>query len=351
MARKFTVTLTSGTNAGPYNIYYNSVSPSTLADLFGTTDKAENLTLSQVQSGVVIEVPNNATSIIFFNTDPDVATDCATNQEVYNLSPLEATATPTPTSTDGPTPTPTNTPTPTPTSTDGPTPTPTSTDAPTPTPTDTPTPTPTPNCDFDVDTNIVTPTPTPTATELAEPCVGIEFNGKEGTAGSEVTYEACDGNTYSLSVPGGDSVEPPHCVRNNTWTYSIPSNMDPVSLIPFSPCGTEGPTPTPTPTATFPVVTKDPNTGTGNKKVQLCSTGAEYIIDDGVYCAFGEESLAAVGVLPGDVIYITIGEDSCGNSPVCAEVIETVSNQPVTAVWRYNSSNDKFNSCNLCYTP
>ncbi len=96
MARKFTVTLTSGTDQGPYNIYYDSVSVGTLADIFGTSDKAENLTLSQVQSGVVIEVPDNANSIIFFNTNPDIATDCPTNQEIYNLT-SKPTQTPIPT--------------------------------------------------------------------------------------------------------------------------------------------------------------------------------------------------------------------------------------------------------------
>ncbi len=330
MARKFTVTLTSGTNAGPYHIYYNSVSSSTLADLFGTTNKAENLTLSQVQSGVVIEVPNNATSIIFFNTDPDVATDCATNQEVYNLSPLEATATPTPTSTDGPTPTPTNTPTPTPTSTDGPTPTPTSTDAPTPTPTDTPTPTPTPNCDFDVDTNIVTPTPTPT------PNCDFDIDIDVVTPTPTPTPSPTPNCDFDVDI---DVVTPtPTPTPSPTPNCDFDIDVDVV-------------TPTPTPTATFPVTTKDPGTGTGNKKVQLCSNNAEYIIDDDMYCDNGEMALAAVGLLPGDVIYITIGESSCGNAPVCAEVIETVSNQTVTAVWRYHSSNDKFNSCGSCYTP
>ena len=404
MARKFTVTLTSGTDQGPYNIYYDSVSVGTLADLFGTSNKAENLTLSQVQSGVVIEVPDNANKIIFFNTNPDVAKDCPTNQEIFTLS-SQPTSTPIPTSTSTPiptyTPVPTQTPTPTPTEdttcncyefdnttkspvtyyyvncsgesvtassstapwvfyvcaqsitgveneklsyslngscTDGvcdniPTPTPSPTSTPTPTPTPSPTenniqvrnlkfahcntvevspdseevntqaaggpseppiylttdeygstptigdtvyvtldgetsnkcyeyvgietgasvsltiintscncstPTPTPT--------LQTPTPTPTPTEI---CVDVEFNGKSETAGGTVTYEGCDGNTYTLSVPGGDSVQAPRCVRNNSWTYSIPNNFDPAGLLPGD-CSNSGNfvTPTPTPTAT-----------------------------------------------------------------------------------------------------
>jgi len=343
MARKFTVTLTSGTNAGPYNIYYNSVSTSTLADLFGTTNKAENLTLSQVQSGVVIEVPNNATSIIFFNTDPDVATDCPTNQEVYSLTPLESTATPTPTPTNTPTPTATDTPTATPTNTPTATPTNAPTNVPTNTPTNTPTATPT-------NTPTNTPTPTPTATDLPEPCVGIEFNGKEGTVGSEVTYEGCDGNTYSLSVPGGDSVEPPRCVRNNSWSYSNPSNMDPVSLIPLSPCGDEGPTPTPT--ATSPLTTKNPPVDS-YRSVTLCSNGNTYVIDENIICDGSNTGLATESLNQGDVIWVSIGDDSCGNAVSCATVGAEVIVDPdeITAVWRYSGSNSVFDNCGSCYTP
>ena len=398
MARKFTVTLTSGTDQGPYNIYYDSVSVGTLADLFGTSNKAENLTLSQVQSGVVIEVPDNANSIIFYNTNPDIATDCPTNQEIFTLT-TRPTQTPIPTYT----PVPTQTPTPTPTEdttcncyefdnttkspvtyfyvncsgesvtassstapwvfyvcaqsitgveneklsyslngscTDGvcdniPTPTP----SPTSTPTPTPTPSPTANniqvrnlkfahCNtveispdseevntqaapvpseppiylttgeygstptigdtvyvrLDGETNNkcyeyvgietgasvsltiintscscpgpVTPTPTPqtptpTPIQNNEICVDVEFNGKNETAGSEVSYEGCDGNVYTLSVPGGDSVQAPRCVRSNSWVYSNPNNMEPATLLPGD-CSNSGneSTPTPTPTAT-----------------------------------------------------------------------------------------------------
>jgi len=400
MARKFTVTLTSGTDQGPYNIYYDSVSVGTLADLFGTSNKAENLTLSQVQSGVVIEVPDNANKIIFFNTNPDVAKDCPTNQEIFTLS-SQPTSTPIPNATPNPTPTPTSTnvpPTPTPTEdatcncyefnnttknpvtyfyvncsgesvtassstapwvfyvcaqsitgveneklayslygscTDGvcdnmPTPTPTDT----PIPTSTPTPTPTAdnvqvrNLKFahcntiedaaaseEVGTQNVGPSeppiylttdeygsnptigdtvlvrldgesstkcyqymgletgsaviltiinascncpslePTPTSTDV-EPtpiptqfCVDVEFNGKSETAGGTVTYEGCDGNTYTLSVPGGDTVQAPRCVRNSSWTYSIPNNFDPATLL-VGDCASGGSSPTPTPIPT-----------------------------------------------------------------------------------------------------
>ena len=156
----------------------------------------------------------------------------------------ESTSTPTPTSTETPTPTPTNSPTPTPTSS----PTPTSTETPTPTSTETPTPTPTSSSTpIPTYTPVPTQTPTPTATET---CVDIEFCATEGTAGSEVSYEGCDGNMYTLSVPGGDCVAPPRCVRSNSWVYSNPNNMEPVTLLPGDCAGSPPPqTSTPVPTA------------------------------------------------------------------------------------------------------
>ena len=94
-------------------------------------------------------------------------------------------------------------------------------------------------------------TPTPTPIQNNEICVDVEFNGKSETVGGTVTYEGCDGNTYTLSVPGGDSVQAPRCVRNNSWTYDIPNNFDTASLL-VGDCSNSGneSTPTPTPTAT-----------------------------------------------------------------------------------------------------
>ena len=436
MARQFTVTLTSGTDSGPYNIYYDSVSSGTLATLCGTPNLAENLTLSQVQSGVCVEVPNDADRIIFYNTNPDIAKDCETNQEVHELTNAP-TQTPIPTYTPVPTETPTPTPSPTTeeipcqcyefinttnsavsytytdcsgtiveatsntepwtfyvcaqsivgvtsnkltyslygSCTEGvcdnmptPTPTPTSTETPIPTATlppdiarngiygainnsfspvdatiwysistetNTAQPYPTgftwtqlgtvqtlPQCNDDVyfgyvDLNVgeklyyqlrdalgtiiyensagfktsgpdpcttslsigyttsfwynepgsynikikledpsnfvsATPTPTPTPTPRAvveEPCVDVQFNGKSETTGGTVTYEGCDGNTYFLTVPGGDSVAAPRCVRNNSWTFDNPNNFEPSTLLPGD-CGGFQIGPTPTPTAT-----------------------------------------------------------------------------------------------------
>lgn len=127
----FIVTI-SGDAAGPFDIYYDSISGGTLVD--------SGVSRSSLLAGYSVTISGSPTSIIVVNTD----SDCQ-NSQVFIL------ATPTPT----PTPVPTITPTPTPTVvadctlfgltvTLAANPTPTPTNTPTPTPTSTPTPTPTP---------------------------------------------------------------------------------------------------------------------------------------------------------------------------------------------------------------
>ena len=153
MARHFTVTLTSGTNSGPYNIYYDSTN--TFAVLYGTSNNAENLTLSQVQSGVLVTVPDGANSVILYNTNAQVISDCPTNFVEYSLTGAP-TSTPIPTQTSAPTATPGATANPT--ATPGATANPTATPGATANPTETPAPTSTPGATG-------TPTPTPSSTE------------------------------------------------------------------------------------------------------------------------------------------------------------------------------------------
>jgi len=146
MARHFTVTLTSGTNVGPYEIYYTSISPSNKALLYGTLDNAENLSLAEVQAGVLVTIPDDANSVILYNTNANVISDCPTNFVEYPLT-ADPTSTPLPSATPGSTPNPTNSPTPSATagSTPLPTnsPTPSTTPNATPNPTSSPTPSPT----------------------------------------------------------------------------------------------------------------------------------------------------------------------------------------------------------------
>jgi hypothetical protein len=124
MALNYTVTLTGGTDNGTYTIYYDQVNSSNIATIYGSSTPATNLTLSQVQNGVIVTVPNGTGLLIFVNDNPNFATDCSTNQVIFNIAPdatqpPTATPNPTPNATNQPTPNPTSTPVPTPTETDG----------------------------------------------------------------------------------------------------------------------------------------------------------------------------------------------------------------------------------------
>ena len=96
----------SGVAVGPYNAYYDSVSPSNVLTLYYGGGNATGLTYSQVTTfpGVGVSVPDGASNVIIVNTSNS-------NQQVLML------ATQTPTQTPTYTPTPTNTSTPTQTST------------------------------------------------------------------------------------------------------------------------------------------------------------------------------------------------------------------------------------------
>jgi len=170
MARHFTVTLTSGTNNGPYTIYHTSSTNGNQALLYGTTNQATGLTLAQVQGGVLITVPDNATSVIFYNNNATMISDCPTNIVEYPLSPSGTpTPSPTPSSSSVPnasptpssSPAPNASPTPSPTPSSSPAPNASPTPSPTPTPTASSTPTPTPS-----PSSSPTPTPSPTPSAL-----------------------------------------------------------------------------------------------------------------------------------------------------------------------------------------
>lgn len=119
----YTITSVSGSSSCLFDIYYNTSSQSSVASIYGPTIiPATNLTFSQISSGtLIISVPDNANSILLFNTCNDGCPVVLTN------FPSQT-----------PTQTPTKTPTPTPTKTPTQTPTKTPTKTPTPTPTKTP---------------------------------------------------------------------------------------------------------------------------------------------------------------------------------------------------------------------
>lgn len=65
----YDIKLTNGTAPGPYTIYYNSVSPSNIAVIYGTTTPATGISYSTLTSsvGVRVTVPDTSTSIIIYN--------------------------------------------------------------------------------------------------------------------------------------------------------------------------------------------------------------------------------------------------------------------------------------------
>ena len=163
--RHFTVTLTSGTNIGPYTIYHTSSTNGNQALLYGTSNLATGLTLAQVQGGVMVSVPSNATKIIFYNENPNVIEDCPTNIVEYPLTPSTTPQpSPTPSATNGSTPLPSPSPSATNGSTPVPSPSPSATNGSTPVPS--PSPSPTQNA-----TPLPSPSPSPTqnATPLPSP--------------------------------------------------------------------------------------------------------------------------------------------------------------------------------------
>lgn len=73
MNRFFYVSLTGGTSIGPYNIYYDAVSPNNFATGFTSNLIAQNVTYAELTTGVGIQVmiPGTAQTIVVYNTISD----------------------------------------------------------------------------------------------------------------------------------------------------------------------------------------------------------------------------------------------------------------------------------------
>ena len=290
MAKQFTVSINNGQAQGPYAIYYDTVSSSNYATVVPTGTPASNITYAELiaAGGIRVSVPDSATKIILFNTDPSCnagqdlilptpgVTSTPTVTPTFTVTPAPATDTPTPTATSVPA---TDTPTPTATSvpaTDTPTPVP-ATDTPTPTatsvpPTDTPTPTPT------IITSVpptVTPTPTPTDTAIPftdtptptpEPVVCYEYD-LYSDGGDTVTFVYTDcitGQTLNPTVPNGDGIGV--CARetNANDIFMSPNTGTVIQGVICSGGGRGAltATPTPVPNTSTPTPTPIPNTST-----------------------------------------------------------------------------------------
>ena len=194
MARHFTVTLTSGTNVGPYTIYHTSSTNGNQALLYGTTNQATGLTLAQVQGGVLITVPDNATSVIFYNDNTQFISNCPTNIVEY---PLSSGPTATPSATQSATPLPSATAAP------DATPSPSATAAPdaTPSPSATPGPSGTPSATPNA-TPSATPNPSPTPTTELETYYRLERCGDLQDYHVPKDVYCQNGNLSIMSDPG-----------------------------------------------------------------------------------------------------------------------------------------------------
>jgi len=76
MSRYFNILITGGTSEGPYTIYYNTVINGNVVQQYPSNNFATGITLNQLESGVEVVAPNNATSIILYNQK------CNTSQSI-----------------------------------------------------------------------------------------------------------------------------------------------------------------------------------------------------------------------------------------------------------------------------
>lgn len=80
MSQYYNIKITGGTSPGPYTVYYDLISNGTIATNFITNQPATNLTLSQLESGIVIDIPDSVSKIILYNID------CKKSQ-IFEISP------------------------------------------------------------------------------------------------------------------------------------------------------------------------------------------------------------------------------------------------------------------------
>lgn len=83
MSQYFTITLPLNSSPGPYNIYYNFLSGGFLAQIYNTSLFAQNLTLSQLITGVTVTVPDDTTVIYLYNNS-----ECDSTQTFPIPTPL-----------------------------------------------------------------------------------------------------------------------------------------------------------------------------------------------------------------------------------------------------------------------
>ena len=165
MAFQITLTLTAGTDTGPFNLI--SCTGVTCA----TSAFETNVSKSLLTTGHTFSTVPNGTTIVRV-----LSTGSCQNSTDISITTVDIVSTPTPTATVTPTPTPTSTPTPTVTPTD-----------PVATPTATATPTPT-----------ETPTPTPSGTD--NPCTHVAGYTYISVSSGTTNASACDGSSGNFYI-------------------------------------------------------------------------------------------------------------------------------------------------------
>jgi hypothetical protein len=68
MSKYYIIKITGGTSPGNYVIYLNQTPPAVIPPQYPSGGLAENLSLANLQAGITVEVPDDTTSIIVYNT-------------------------------------------------------------------------------------------------------------------------------------------------------------------------------------------------------------------------------------------------------------------------------------------
>jgi hypothetical protein len=88
--REFNIKINNGSSTSTFSIYWDSISPSNYATLSGTTNNATGLTFLQMTTGqgIVVDVPDNTTSIILNSSQTTFCQGIGNSNTVYtyNLS-------------------------------------------------------------------------------------------------------------------------------------------------------------------------------------------------------------------------------------------------------------------------
>lgn len=69
----YTIEITGGTSDGPYTIYYDVIGDNNIATKYSSGDDAINITLTEMEGGVNVNVPDTTNTIILYNQLCDVA--------------------------------------------------------------------------------------------------------------------------------------------------------------------------------------------------------------------------------------------------------------------------------------